>query len=225
MKAADATVFQVHEGLCYGVFLSAGHRVEHESGIEPLVRRLGIRPCPGSLLISFDREPERAFFFGTADIDGELHALWALENRWVDAAGRRMMRSPRAVRRRIRLLHDLVAGRTDGPTGPVTTQGLWDFDQFAIITRGETRVAYLETLHLAALGGDLAPTYLDDKSPGSRGFIQDSPGSGLDEIGAGLGLFVAGLAPDSVRARIIDHQTQRGFKGREEFQIVGRGFE
>lgn len=221
VKVADAAVFQVQDGICYGVFLSAGHRVEHESGIEGLVRRLGLRQCPGGMLISFDREADRVFFFGTAQIDGELHAVWQLEDRWSDATGRRPKRSPHAVKRRLAVLNALLAGSDDTPARDATTRGFWDGVQFAITTYGDRRVAYLETLHLAALAGDLAPTYLDDEWKGRRASEQGRDG-GLDQIGAGLGLFAAGLTPEGVRARIIEHQSQRGFQGRERFRIIGR---
>lgn len=104
MKAAYATVFQVQDGICYGAFLSAGRRVEHESGIEELARRLGLRHCPGGMLISCDRDPERAFFFPTAHIDGEPRAVFELVNRWAEARGKRAKRSAAAVKRRIGVL-------------------------------------------------------------------------------------------------------------------------
>lgn len=66
--------------------------MEHESGIEELARRLGLRRCPGGMLVSCDRDPERAFFFGTAHIDGEPHAVFELVNRWAEARGKRATR-------------------------------------------------------------------------------------------------------------------------------------
>jgi len=220
MKAAHATVLQVQDGICYGAFLSAGQRVEHESGIEELVRRLGLRDCPGGMSISCDRDPERAFFFGTADIGGELHAAWELENRWSDAAGKRAKRSETAVRRRIGVLNELLAQQDDPPAKEATTRGFWDTERFAITTRGAARVAYLETLYLAALAGDLAPTYLDAVWLSGPVVARDRHDDGLAQIGPGLGLFAAGLTPADIRARIVKHQTQHGFKGRDAFNLI-----
>ena len=214
MKAAYATVFQVRDGICYGAFLSAGQRVEHESGIEGLARRLGLRHCPGGMLISCDRDPERAFFFGTADFDGESHAVFELENRWAEARRKRADPAPAAVRRRIRMLQELLTLQDDALAKEATTQGFWDSDRFAITTRGAIGVAYLETLYLAALAGDLAPTYFDTGWTLRRDVSADRH-EGLSEIGSGLGLFAAGLAPPDVGSRIIEHQTKHGFTGRE----------
>ena len=214
MKAAYATVFQVRDGICYGAFLSAGQRVEHEFGIEGLVRRLGIRHCPGGMLVSCDRDPERAFFFGSAPIDGKPHAVFELENRWADARGKRASLSAAAVRRRIEMLHKLLAPRDDAPAKDATTRGFWDSDRFAITTSGAIGVAYLETLYLAALAGDLAPTYFDTGGSHPRDVLADLH-DGLSAIGAGLGLFAAGLIPPDVGSRIIEHQAKHGFTGRE----------
>jgi hypothetical protein len=214
MKAAYATVFQVRDGFCYGAFLSAGQRVEHECGIEGLARRLGLRPCPGGMLISCDRDPERAFFFGVAHIEGKPHAVFELKDRWADARGKCASPSPAAVRRRIGVLHKLLAPQDDAPAKEATTRGFWDSDRFAITTRGAIGVAYLETLYLAALAGDLAPTYFDTGWAPRRDVL---PGrhDGLCEIGPGLGLFAAGLIPPDVGSRIIEQQTKHGFTGRE----------
>ena len=214
MKAAYATVFQVRDGICYGTFFSAGRRVEHESGIEELARRLGLRRCPGGMLISCDRDPERAFFFGTADIDGEPHAVFELVNRWAEARGKRATRSAAAVKRRIGVLQELLTQQDDALAKEATTQGFWDSDRFAITTSGAIGVTYLETLYLAAGAGDLAPTYFDTGWTLRRDALSDRH-EGLSEIGPGLGLFAAGLAPPDVRSRIIEHQTKHGFKGRE----------
>lgn len=208
MKAAYATVFQVRDGICYGVFLSAGRRVQHECGVEDLARRLGLRRSPGGMLISCDRHPERAFFFGKAEIDGEMHALFELENRWAETHRKRGS-SPTAVKRRIQAFHEMPVGYHEAPVQEATTRGFWDTDRFAITTRGAVGAAYLETLYLAALAGDLAPTYFDIV-PGD---VSADRTAGLGEIGAGLGIFVAGLAPPDVRSRIIEHQTRYGFKG------------
>lgn len=214
MKAAYATVFQVRDGICYGTFLSSGQRVQHESGIEELARRLGLRRCPGGMLISCDNDPERAFFFGVAHINGEPQALFELENRWADARGKRPKRSPAAVRSRIGVLHELLAPQDDAPAKETTTRGFWDTDRFAITTSGAIGVAYLETLYLAALAGDLAPTYFDTGWASRHDVLPDRH-DGLCEIGPGLGLFAAGLVPPDVRTRIIEHQNKHGFKGRE----------
>lgn len=214
MKAAYATVFQVRDGICYGAFLSAGQRVEHESGIEGLARRLGLRRCPGGMLISCDRDPEHAFFFGTTHIDGETHAVFELVNRWAEAREKREKRSAAAVRRRIGVLQELLTPQDDAPAKEATTRGFWDSDRFAITTRGAIGAAYLETLYLAALAGDLAPTYFDTGWTLRRDVLPD-PHDGLSEIGPGLGLIAAGLAPPDVGSRIIEHQTKHGFKGRE----------
>lgn len=210
MKAAYATVFQVRDGICYGAFLSAGRRVQHECGIEELARRLSLRRCPGGMLISCDRDPERAFFLGTADIDGEPSALFELEGRWAETRRKRVP-SPAAVKRRIQALHEAPVSEEETPVKEATTRGFWDTDRFAITTRGAIGVAYLETLYLAALAGDLAPTYFDIV-PGD---VSSERHEGLSDIGAGLGLFAAGLAPPDVRSRIVEHQTRYGFKGRE----------
>ena len=214
MKAAYATVFQVRDGICYGVFLSAGRRVQHESGIEELARRLGLRPWPGGMLISCDRHPERAFFFGMTHIDGEPHALFELVNRWSDARGKRAKPSPAVVRRRIGVLHQLLTPQDDAPAKETATLGFWDTDRFAITTRGAIGVTYLETLYLAALAGDLAPTYFDSGWAPQGEDLPDRQ-DGLSEIGPGLGLFAAGLVPPEVRSRIVEHQSKHGFKGRE----------
>lgn len=172
-------------------------------------------------MISCDRDPERAFFFDTADIDGELHAVWELENRWSDAAGRRAKHSEAAVRRRIGVLSDLLAQQDDAPAKGATTRGFWDTDRFAIMTRGAIRVSYLETLYLAALASDLAPTYFDAGWAGGRVVAQHRHDDGLDQLGPGLGLFAAGLTPSDIRARIVEHETRRGFRGRDEFRLIG----
>jgi len=214
MKAAYATVFQVRDGICYGAFLSTGRRVEHESGIEGLARRLGLRNCANGMLISCDRDPERAFFFGTAHIDGEPHTVFELENRWSEARGKRANPSLAAVRRRIGVLQELLTLQDDALAKEATTQGYWDSDRFAITTRGAIGGAHLETLYLAALAGDLAPTYFDTGWTLRRDVSADRH-EGLSEIGPGLGLFAAGLAPPDVGSRIIEHQTKHGFTGRE----------
>jgi|APFre7841882724_1041349.scaffolds.fasta_scaffold32465_3 hypothetical protein len=214
MKAAYATVFQVRDGICYGAFLSTGRRVEHESGIEGLARRLGLRNCANGMLISCDRDPERAFFFGTAHIDGEPHTVFELENRWSEARGKRANPSLAAVRRRIGVLQELLTLQDDALAKEATTQGYWDSDRFAITTRGAIGGAHLETLYLAALAGDLAPTYFDTGWAPRRDVLPDRH-DGLSEIGPGLGLFAAGLAPPDVGTRIIEHQIKHGFKGRK----------
>jgi hypothetical protein len=165
------------------------------------------------MLISYDRDPLRAFFFGVAEIDHELEAVFELASPWADARGTRATRSPAAVRHRIGTLHELLTPQDDAPAKEATTRGFWDSDRFAITTRGATRVTYLETLYLAALAGDLAPTYFDTGWAPPRDLSQDR--QGLSTFGPGLGLFAAGLAPPEVRARIIEHQTQHGFEGRE----------
>jgi hypothetical protein len=217
MKAAYATVLQVQDGVCYGAFLSAGKRVQHESGIEELAWRLGLRRCPDGMLISYDRDPLRAFVFGVAEIDHELHAVFELASPWADnARGKLATRSPaavRGVRRGIETLNELLTPQDDAPAKEAATRGFWDSDRFAITTCGTTRVTYLETLYLAALAGDLAPTYFDPGWTPQLDFVPDR--RGLSEIGPGLGLFAAGLAPPDVRARIIEHQTQHGFEGRQ----------
>jgi hypothetical protein len=172
--------------------------------------------------ISCDRDPERAFFFGTVEIDGELHAVWELENRWSNAAGRRAKRSEAAVRRRIGVLNELLAQQSDAPAKEATTRGFWDADRFAITTHGAVRVTYLETLYLAALASDLAPTYFDAEWVGGRVAGQHRHDAGLDQLGPGLGLFAAGLTPPDIRARIVQHETRRGFKGRHDFRLLGR---
>ena len=112
------------------------------------------------------------------------------------------------------MLHELLTPQDDAPAKEATTRGFWDSDRFAITTSGAIGVAYLETLYLAALAGDLAPTYFDTGWTPRRDVL---PGrhDGLSEIGPGLGLFAAGLAPPDVGSRIIEHQTKHGFKGRE----------
>lgn len=60
----------------------------------------------------------------------------------------------------------------------------------------------------------LAPTYFDTGWAPRPDVLPDRP-DGLSEVGPGLGLFTAGLAPPDIRSRIIEHQTQHGFKGRE----------
>jgi hypothetical protein len=214
MKAAYATVFPVRDGICYGAFLSAGQRVQHESGIEELARRLGLRRCPGGMLISCDRDPQREFFFGIANIDGEPHAVLEFINRWAGTRRRPAKRSAAAVMRRIRGLHKLLTPQDDAPAKEATTRGFWDTDCFAITTRGGVAAAYLETLYLAALAGDLAPTYFDARWTLSRDALPDRH-VGLSEIGPGLGFFVAGLTPPEVRSRIVEHQARHGFKGRD----------
>jgi len=112
------------------------------------------------------------------------------------------------------MLQELLTLQDDALAKEATTQGFWDADRFAITTRGAIGVAYLETLYLAALAGDLAPTYFDTGSTLRRDVLPDRH-EGLSEIGSGLGLFAAGLAPPDVGSRIIEHQTKHGFTGRE----------
>lgn len=107
----------------------------------------------------------------------------------------------------------MLTQQDDALAKEATTQGFWDSDRFAITTRGAIGSAYLETLYLAAVAGDLAPTYFDTGWAPRRDVLSDR--HGLSEIGPGLGLFAAGLAPPEVRSRIVEHQTKHGFKGRE----------